>query len=296
MFLVTALVLSASACSSRASNTVERSKDVAARVLLPIEEENKLGLQIAQEIEAELTLNTDPQINQYVQQLGAQIARSAAKDTPEGITMTFKVVDDDATVNAFAIPGGGIYVYTGLLLAADNTAEIVGVLGHEAAHVTERHVAERLVASFGVQTLVNVALGRDPGTLRQIVGGLAAQGYLLKFGRTQEHESDRVAVDYVLSTSWDPSGLATFFDKLAKSPQPPTIVSTHPHPADRAKRVRGRVSEAERSAGTATGIPELDAIKIRVRSAASDPSRTAPTPTPPADTGSGTGTRTRAPQ
>ncbi|MEM1350666.1 MAG: M48 family metalloprotease, partial [Myxococcota bacterium] len=178
------------------------------------------------------------------------------------------------------------------LLAADNTAEVVGVLGHEVAHVTERHVAERLVTAFGVQTLVNIALGRDPGTLSQLVAGLLSQGYLLKSGRAQETESDRVALDYVMTTQWNPVGLATFFEKLAASPQPPTILSTHPHPADRAKDVRNLIRRTSSRAGNEAGVEELNAIKARIRST----SPAAPPAAPAPSSGTGTGTRTRAPQ
>ena len=136
-----------------------------ADTVFPINQENELGKQMSVEIEKELKILDNPAITKWIKDLGNRVAASARKDIPKGIQFTFKVVDDDATVNAFALPGGYIYMYTGLLKKASNEAEIVAVLGHEVAHVTQRHIAKRLVAAYGIQSIASVALGKNPGLL-----------------------------------------------------------------------------------------------------------------------------------
>src|SRR5438132_833649 len=106
---------------------------MAADLLLPVSEENKLGAQMAAEVKQKL--HPSRELQDYVAKVGAKIA-AKAKDAPRGIKFTYKVIDDDKTVNAFALPGGHIYVYTGLLKMAGDEAELAAVLGHETAHVT----------------------------------------------------------------------------------------------------------------------------------------------------------------
>ena len=123
-----------------AQNVIAEGAEAAAPIILPPSEEAKLGKEMSAEIEKELKIHPNPEVQGYIQRLGAQVAGPAQSRLEEGITLTFKVVDDPDTVNAFAIPGGYIYVYSGLLLKADNEAEVIGVLGHEAG---ARHRAPR---------------------------------------------------------------------------------------------------------------------------------------------------------
>src|SRR5690606_20571391 len=151
---------------------------------------------------------------------------------PEGIDIAFKVVRDDQQINAFAIPGGNIYVYTGLLRAVDSEAELLAVLSHEVAHVTERHIAEQLAAQYGLETLAAVALGRDAGVLGQLVGAVAGQGFLLTYSRDHEQEADAVGLGYETRAGWDPNGYVTFFEELAELEGSggwvPSFLQTHP--------------------------------------------------------------------
>ena len=242
--LTFALALPALGCK-KADRTLDKATEVAANVVLPPADETALGRQLVAQLESEVKLHPDPEVQQYIQELGNEMVRAAGDRVPEGITFTFKVIDEPETINAFAMPGGFIYFYSGLLLKADNTSEVIGVMGHEVSHVTERHVAERLVKAYGLEMLLSIALGRNPGQVKQIVAGLLAQGYLLKYGRDQEREADTIGLSYVLRDGqYDPIGMATFFQKLDEAgPSAPSIVSSHPDPGERATRIKQLIRE-----------------------------------------------------
>ncbi len=215
----------------------------AAGVILPIDQEIKLGKELSSEMEKELTLHPNQEVQQYISTLGRQVVEGAGKERHRSMPFTFKVVDEPDTINAFALPGGFIYIYSGLLLAAESEAEVVGVLAHEVAHVTRRHIAERLATAYGLQALTAVALGEDSSTLTQMVGTVLGTGYLLKFSREQEVDADVTAVRYAVAAGWNPSGLIDFFERLggdreAGSRRALGWVSTHPMPEDRIVHVR----------------------------------------------------------
>lgn len=215
---------------------------VIADAVLPPSEEMELGKQMSAEVEKELKVLDNPAITAWVKGIGTKIAMAARNDIPKGIQFTFKVIDDDATVNAFAMPGGYIYVYTGLLKKAENEAEIAAVMGHEIAHVTQRHIAKRLTAAYGLGALSAVALGQNPGLLAELVASVVANGYLLKHSRDAERESDRYGMDYMVSAGYSPVGFVTFFKKLDEAPSLPAILSSHPDPGERVENAQGRVS------------------------------------------------------
>jgi predicted Zn-dependent protease len=214
-----------------------------ADAIVPVSQERDLGKEMSAEVEKELTLLKNPAINDWIDTLGDRVVRKAANDIPKGIQFTFKVVDDPDTVNAFALPGGYIYVYTGLLKKAENEAEIVAVLGHEVAHVTQRHIAQRLTTMYGVSTLASLALGENPSQLAQIAAGIAANGFLLKYSRDHEREADSVGIRYTAAVGYTPNGYVTFFNKLAEEPQPPVFLSSHPNPRERVKNAQAAIAK-----------------------------------------------------
>src|SRR5207248_273973 len=119
--------------------------------------------------------------------------------------------------------GGYLYVYTGLLLAAQNDAEIAGVLGHEMGHVVQRHTARQLVTANGLGAIAGAALGKNPSMVKQIAAAVVEKGSMLKFSRDDEAEADDVGARYASQAGYDPHGLITFFQRLAaqegKSPR-----------------------------------------------------------------------------
>jgi predicted Zn-dependent protease len=222
---------------------VQDVQSVAANALLPVSEENKLGAEMAKEVERELKVHADKQVQAYVDRVGNTLARKA-RDTPAGIKFTFTVIDDDKTINAFAIPGGHIYVYSGLIKAAADEAELAGVIAHEIAHVTQRHIAERLVAQYGLQTVLGLALGENPSMIAGLAAQVAGTGVLLKFTRDQESEADMRGLPYLVAAGYDPNALVSFFKKLQKTEGPGALVflSSHPMPSDRIAALDARIS------------------------------------------------------
>lgn len=250
---------------------VNKGTEVAANALIPPAQEIELGEQLSTEIEKEVTLHADPEVQKYVADLGQAIVKAAGDRVPEGITFTFKVIDDPETVNAFAMPGGYIYVYSGLLLEASSASEVIGVMGHEVAHVTERHVAERLIAAYGLQAITDMALGKNPGQIAQIAASLASQGYLLKYGREQEREADKVGLSYVLRANYSPDGMVSFFRKLAADgPRVPTFLSSHPDPGKRADRLEELIAE-RKNVPTRTDEDVHQGLYARFKTAPADP-------------------------
>lgn len=212
----------------------------AANLLISPADEVALGVELAGQVEQELVIHPDPDVQAFMQAMGSEIVAVLPADIPAEYNFQFHVVDDDETINAFAAPGGQIYFYTGLLLAAENQAEVMGVLGHEIAHVTERHGAEQLVTQFGIESVLGLALGNSSGDLLGTVASLATTGALLKYSRDHESEADEVGLRYVINAGYDPYAFVGFFERLEamQGVRLPDFLSTHPDPGDRAARIR----------------------------------------------------------
>ena len=217
-----------------------------------------------------------PEVQAYVRAVGERVAAASASERQ--VPVRFIVLDDPRQVNAFAIPGGDIYVYTGLLLAARDESELAGVLAHEVGHVTERHVAQRLVAQVGVETLAGLAVGSNPGLLAQLATGLAGQGALLQYSREQESQADAVAVRLLHQTGYSADGLVHFFVRLAQAeghtPAVLSFLSNHPAPGDRAREVEQLATQLGAHQGY-VGAQSLAALQTRLRNyyAARPPAR-----------------------
>jgi predicted Zn-dependent protease len=241
-FVLAAAGLGASGCATGSGGEVT---DAAADVLLPPREEERLGRQLQKQVLEEMTVLENERVQQYVDQLGAKVVR-AAGGKPKGIDYSFTVLKDDQ-VNAFAMPGGDIYVYTGLMKAAKSEAELVSVLAHEVAHVTERHIAEQLVAQYGLQALAGAALGNNPGVVSQILASVAGQGYLLKFSRSAESQADRTGLRYLVRAGYDPSAFVDFFQTMEQQggARPPEFLSSHPSPENRISQLRKLIARID---------------------------------------------------
>jgi predicted Zn-dependent protease len=249
-----------------------------AEVVISDEEESQLGLQVQGELEKQgVKYSTDARVNDYVKGLVAKIAPLAQKDRK--VEFTVHVIDDPKTVNAFATPGGYVNVYTGLLMTADNEAEIVGVLGHELGHVVARHSARQMVNQYGLQTVSNLAFGKEPTLLEQIATGIVGNGTMLAHSRSDENEADAYAVKYSSALGYDPHGIGTFFQKLlaqqGSSNQLMTYLSTHPATEDRIAHVNGLIAQ-QGLGGTDLGADRLAPIKQRLGAVASQPAAAPP--------------------
>jgi predicted Zn-dependent protease len=159
-------------------------------------------------------------------------------DYASRFSWTVRIIKDDATVNAFAVPGGYLYFYTGLIKVLDNEAEFVGVMAHEMAHVARRHSTAQLTKHYGIDLMLSMLLGKNSNQWVTIAAQLATGLTELKFSRNDEFEADKYAVTYTYPTEWDARGVADFFEKLDSHSSTPVFLSTHPADKDRIAAVK----------------------------------------------------------
>lgn len=207
-----------------------------------LEQEVQLGREAAAEIERKLRLlPAEHPASKYIRDLGQRLAEKAPGYK---FPYTFKVVREKS-INAFALPGGPIYVHTGLMEAA-NEAELAGVMGHEIAHVVMRHSTRQASRQMKTQLplailsgVLGVAVGGWAGALGQMGISLTANGVIMKYSREAEIEADMVGAQIMYDAGYNPEGMVTFFTKLKKQGGGggPQFLSSHPDPGDRAKNV-----------------------------------------------------------
>ena len=238
--------------------------------LVSYDEEWRMGQQLEQEIAKQMRLVDDPSTVAYVNRIGQKIVNSTELSN---LPWKFHVVADPQ-INAFNIPGGHVYVNTGLLLAAKNTSEVAGVMAHEIAHGVARHATERLTTQYGIQTLGSVLLGRNPSTAKQIAAQLAATGVLARYSRGAESEADDLGVQYMYRAGYDPRGMVSMFETLlsARKRRPGSVeqfFSTHPLAEDRITAVRRDIASLPPKSGLLAADRTLPTIKQRVKRYAS---------------------------
>lgn len=204
------------------------------------QQEVEMGAQYATEINRQLPIVDDATLNRYVNALGTQIASRGSRVRNEGLRYQFFIVNSDV-VNAFAVPGGFVYVNRGIIERADNMSELAGVLAHEIAHVEHRHSIDQMQkannANMGL-TLAYVLLGRQPSGVEQAAIQVGGGLYFARHSRAAENESDVMAVPLMVAAGINPEGLPSFFNELlAEQKRTPSSVemwfSTHPLTQDR---------------------------------------------------------------
>ena len=207
----------------------------------------KLGQQVAQQAEKELTLVTNREITAYVATLGQKLVTKSPNTNK--FPFTFKVVDD-RSINAFALPGGPIYVNRGAIEAADNEAQIAGVIGHEVAHVILRHgtnQASKGSLAGGATSILGGLLGNSKaGQAASLGGSLAANMVLLKYSRSAESDADLMGTQILYDSGYAPRAMAEFFDKLAREHKGSSIeqwFSNHPIPENRVAKVNVEIKK-----------------------------------------------------
>ncbi|MBM3769228.1 MAG: peptidase M48 [Acidobacteria bacterium] len=200
----------------------------------------QMGKEYAQEIERQFQIINDPALHNYVNRIGQRLVNGIEG---QKFPFTFKVVNDPS-INAFALPGGPMYVHTGLIAAADNEAQIAGVLGHEMGHVMLRHGTNQASKANLIQIPAMIAggifdKGGITGTLTQLGIGLGANSVLMKFSRTAENDSDLFGARLVHNAGYNPVELARFFEKLqaegGRDSRFKEMFASHPNPGNRIK-------------------------------------------------------------
>src|SRR5262249_13300597 len=213
-------------------------------------QEIQIGQEQDVEVRREMGVYDDRAVQQYVSDIGLRLARQSERpDLP----WHFTVVDGPA-INAFALPGGYIYITRGLMAMLDDEAQLAGVLGHEIGHVTARHAAQQYSKSTGAG--LGVLLGSIFVPEMRPFGGLAQSGVgvlLLKYSRDDELQADQLGVRYASRAGWDPSGMPAMLTTLGRLEEGsdnkgvPNWLATHPAPENRVERIRTAVQQAEQT-------------------------------------------------
>jgi predicted Zn-dependent protease len=212
-------------------------------------QEIAIGQEMDPQITAEMGLYEDPELQRYVSTIGTQLAASSERPN---LPWKFTVVDSPA-INAFAIPGGFIYLTRGIMPFLQDEAQLAGVLGHEIGHVTARHSAQQYSRATGAQ--LGLLLGGIFVPAVQQFGGLAQTGLgllFLKYGRDDELQADSLGTRYTARNNWNPAGVAGMLNTLDRigavsdeeRQRVPNWLATHPPPVDRVERVQAAIEAA----------------------------------------------------
>lgn len=205
--------------------------------IVSVPEEQKLGEQLAQEIKTQMPLSQEPSANQSVQSIGKRLVNSLDR---RDFNYQFFVVEDKSP-NAFTIPGGKIYIHTGLLKFATDENEIAGVIAHEVAHAYLRHPAKSVSRAMGAERLASLIFKDTQGQLKTLALQLAGGGILTRYGRQDEYEADEIGYLILKRSGYKTDGLLRFLRKLqglqTTSRSPLDFLSTHPPTPDRIARL-----------------------------------------------------------
>jgi Zn-dependent protease with chaperone function len=235
-----------------------------------LEREIALGKQLAQEVERSSKLIDDPVVVEYVNRVGQNLVRNSDARVP----FTIKVIDSDV-VNAFALPGGFFYVNSGLILRAQEEAELAGVMAHEISHVTARHGTKQAtkgeIMQLATIPLILLGPGGWAGYGIYEASQLAIPFSYLKFSRDAEREADYLGLQYMYKAGYDPNAYVTFFERIQtdEKRQPgtiPKIFSTHPPTPERIANTQkeiARILPAKQEYVVTTS--EFDQVKARLR-------------------------------
>jgi beta-barrel assembly-enhancing protease len=231
-----------------------------------LEKEIALGKSLAQQVERQSKVINDPVVSEYVNRVGQNIVRNSDAKVP----FTIKVIEDPV-VNAFALPGGFFFVQSGLILKADNEAELAGVMAHEIAHVAARHATRQATRGEIAQlaTIPLIFMGGAAAYGIYQASGLLVPLTFLKFSRGQESEADFLGLQYMYKSGYDPTGFVDFFEKIEtlEKRKPGTVskmFSTHPPTEDRITRSQKEISELKARPEYVVTTSEFNDVKARL--------------------------------
>jgi len=232
-----------------------------------VEKQVAMGRAFAQQVEAQVKLVNDPVVTEYINRIGQNLVRNSDAQVP----FTIKVIDSDV-VNAMALPGGFFYVNSGLILAADEEAEVAGVMAHEIAHVAACHAAREQTRASLLQmaSIPFIFVGGGIGYAGYEAAGLGGMFGILKFSRGFEAEADYLGIEYMYRAGYDPSAFVTFFEKVQamEKKKPGTLAKafdTHPQSADRIQKSQDEIRKilpAKQQYVVTTS--EFDEVKARL--------------------------------
>jgi hypothetical protein len=266
------LLMWQTACSRGGSGGPVRGQEQAPQFkpgfnLMSPEQDVAIGRQHAAQIEREMRVLPDQAVQQYVNAIGKKLAAQAPG---EKFPYQFKVVDVKE-INAFALPGGFLYVHTGAIVAAKNEAELAGVMAHEISHAALRHgtnqMSKQMVAERGLGVASAIlGGGREGSALGDSVLSAGASLLFMKFSRTAEKQADLMGAQLMASAGYDPRGLGEFFKTLmAEGARPPQILSDHPDPGNRIQYLNELLPQLKIAPNPIVDTPEFQQLKARVR-------------------------------
>jgi hypothetical protein len=236
--------------------------------LFSAQQDVELGLSAAQEAEKQLPLLGNARVDDYLNRLGKKLAGYAPG---EKYPYRFKCVND-SNINAFALPGGFLYINRGVIESADNEAELAGVIGHEIGHVALRHGTNQASKAQGAQFLMAILGGvfkedSKSAMIAQLGGSFTLNSILLKYSRDAERQADLVGTQILFDAKYDPGYMAEFFEKLETGERGTDFFSSHPNPENRREKINVEIGRlGARSGRTVNDSSEFRQIKALVKS------------------------------
>ncbi len=231
---------------------------------ISLDQEWQLGNQMAAQVAQQVRFNNDPVANSYLRAVGERIhAQTPLANRP----FDFHIVDDPS-VNAFSLPGGHIYINTGLIGAANKADELAAVIAHEESHVVARHVIKQAEQQQEISVIGSILLGQNPGVLQQLVAQVLAGGAMARFSRADEKEADDLGLRFMAAAGYNPQGMLDMFQTLLslEHSRPSAVArffQDHPGTQDRINDIQGRIGSMASSSGWITDEPEFHEAKAR---------------------------------
>ena len=230
------------------------------------EEEMQFGKVFVARHERQVTLYNDPVVTDYISTLGQSLVRCSKRSN---IRYTFKVVNAKG-INAYAMPGGYIYVHVDLIREAKNESELAAVLGHEIGHIVGKHGMKRLTQAYGIEILRQLILDEDSSEVKRLITEIFTAGLLFRYSRDHEREADFYGVQNIYDAGIHPDGAATFFETLSelhgrKPSALEAFFSSHPVSSERAMNVRSQIRGFAPRSGLRRDSSYFQWIKRRIR-------------------------------
>ncbi len=244
MRLLKILLLPMLLLASFGSGCAVSKTDIRGFNIISVGEEKELGNKFAAEVEKQQTVVKDPEAQNYVDLIGRRLLTGVEV---VDFDYTFKVIKDD-NINAFAVPGGHIYVNSGLIKTAQSESELAGVMAHEINHVVARHGTRQLTQQYGFALMSQLVLGQNPNVLAQLAAQLFGQAGTMSYSRSMESQADYLGVQTMYRAGYNPNGMVTFLGRLEAMNQrsPGTLAqffSSHPMTSDRIQQVRSEIAQ-----------------------------------------------------
>jgi len=234
--------------------------------LVSIDQEWEMRDELRAQVAREMQLVSDPGLNSYINTVGRRIA----SQTPLGNRRWDFGIVRDSSVNAFNLPGGLVYVHSGLIAEADTLDELAGVLAHEIGHGAARHGTQLMTRAYGYNMIASLVLGRNPSQARQIVAQLVGTGVLTDYSRDAEREADRLGVHYTHQAGYDPNGMIGFYGEMLdlRRRQPNKLeqfFSTHPLTEERVRNIQAEASTLPRHASLTHDTRNYQSFRSKFR-------------------------------